>query len=446
MNESTTLKREPTNSTEKILFSAPRLGSSLVLGIEGFALFTLYYIGYGLSPILTTVAQAMGYLSVAAGQFLLGWISDAKYTRWGRRKPYLLIFSPLLGLSFIFLLLPGLFLSDLTDKTALFFWLLVWDIIFRFSYSVTTPYQAWMAELFPLKERPVVSQAQNTFNFVGNGIMALITLLVLTSIIQQIQINVNFISTTFLTIVITFGVIAFLLFFLISFILPTEPHFPIDTDLIGNLKIILKNRNYMKVILMQGISGFGWSIISTVMLTYTLAVLNLGTTDYLIVAIALLLGIFIFLYFWRKSIEKRGKKPTLLYIFIFAVVFLPITLLGLVAAIPHLVLGIIFILGIAAMLGGWYLFPYIMYADLAQDDEEKTGSLKAGIYVGFPSIILNIFQAVGIILLGLITSLPNITVGTISFSLGLVLWGPICSIILFCSYLYTRKYVTLDFK
>ncbi len=442
----TELERTETTKGKRILFGFPRLGTSLVLGIEGFALFTLYYLGYGLDSVLVGFALAMGYLSIAAGQFLLGWISDAKYTKLGRRKPYLVIFGPLLGISFIFLLLPALVLPDMTDKNSLFIWLLIWDVIFRFSYAVTTPYQAWMAEVFPTSERPKVSQTQNTFNFIGNGLMALITLLVLTGVFEKVAANPNVIPLEFLLIVLIFGLISSILFILIVFKMPTEPDHKIESSLWENLKTTVKNKNFMIIVLMQGISGFGWSIISTVMLTYTEDVLALGTTEYLIVAVIFLLSIFVFLYLWRKQIERIGKKKTLLYIFLIAVVFLPITLLGLVGAIPNLILGVFFITGIGLILGGWYLFPYIMYADIAEDDEKSTGELKAGVYVGFPSIILNLFQAIGVFLLGLMLGLPEVTVGTSTFSIGLVIWGPICSLILLVSYFYTRKFVELDFE
>ncbi len=445
MSEIGSIKRESTKNSKRVLFGVPRLGSSLVLGIEGFALFSLYVLGYGIDEFLVGFALAMGYLSIALGQFLLGWLSDAKYTKLGRRKPYILIFGPLLGISFIFLLLPGLFLPNMNDKSALFTWLLIWDIIFRFSYAVTTPYQAWMAELFPANERPQVSQVQNTFNFIGNGIMALVTLLVFTNIFEEINLTPSVIPTSFLLIVVTFGLIAVILFLLIVFLLPTEHRYEIKTDLWENLKTTVKNKNFLLVTLMQGISGFGWSMISTVMLTFTILVLGLGGTDYIIIAVCILLGIFVFLYLWRKRIEKIGKKKTLLYIFLLAIIFLPISLLGLVSAIPSLILGIIFIIGIGAILGGWYLFPYIIYADIAEDDEKSTGDLKAGVYTGFPSIILNIFQAIGVFLLGVITSLPKIVIGTNYFSIGYVLWGPIVSLILIVSYFYTKKYVKLDF-
>ncbi len=442
----TELERTETTKGKRIIFGFPRLGTSLVLGIEGFALFTLYYLGYGLDSVLIGFALAMGYLSIAAGQFLLGWFSDAKYTKLGRRKPYLVIFGPLLGISFIFLLLPALVLPDMADKNILFIWLLIWDVIFRFSYAVTTPYQAWMAELFPTSERPKVSQTQNTFNFIGNGLMALTTLLVLTGVFEKVAANPNVIPPEFLLIVVVFGIISSILFILIVFIMPTEPNHTIESSLWESLKTTVKNNNFMKIVLMQGISGFGWSIISTVMLTYTEDVLALGTTEYIIVAVIFLLSIFVFLYLWRKQIERIGKKKTLLYIFLIAVVFLPITLLGLVGAIPNLILGIFFITGIGLILGGWYLFPYIMYADIAEDDEKSTGELKAGVYVGFPSIVLNIFQAIGVFLLGLMLGLPDVTVGTSTFSIGLVIWGPICSLILLVSYFYTRKFVELDFE
>lgn len=443
------IKRESTNNFKKILFSAPRLGTSIVLGIEGWALLTLYTSGYGLHPFSAGFSIAMGFLTIAITQFLFGWLSDAKYTKWGRRKPYIIIFAPLLGVSIIFLLLPGLVI-DLSDQGALFRWMLIWEIIFRASYAVTTPYQAWMAEEFPVDERPKVSQFQNTFNYLGNAIMALFSILILTSFVDELKNDRKTpVPLNFLIPVIIFGLLTIILFYIIAFKFPTEPHYEIKSDLIENLKTIVKNKNFMSIVLMVGISGFGWSIITSVMLKYLEDVLNLSGTDYIIAAVALVLTIFIFLYLWRRTIQKSGKKKALLYIFILAAAFLPISLLGLIPMNSYLVIGIIFIVGIGAILGGWFLFPYIVYADVAEDDERSTGELKAGIYTGFPSIILNIFQALGAFLIGSILSLPKLeryyVAEPYSFSIGLLIFGPIVSLILLISYFYTKKYVELDF-
>ncbi|TFG06458.1 MAG: MFS transporter [Promethearchaeota archaeon] len=445
MNEVMKSSETENPKSKFLIFALPRFGTSIVLGIEGWALFTLYTVAYGLNSFLVGFALAMGYLSIAASQFLLGWVSDAKYTRWGRRKPFIIIISPILGISFIFVLLPALFLPNLNDKVSLFYWLLTWECIFRISYGVTTPYQSWAAEQFEVNERPVVSQFQNTFNFLGNGVMALFTLLVLTGVFEKIQKQPQVIPLEFLTPVLIFALLVVGLFYLISFIMPVEPEYEIESSLKENLRTIIRNKNYVLTTLMRGITGVALSIVTAVMLAYTVVVLQLSGTDYIIIAAVLLICIFLFLYIWRKLIQKKGKKSTLLYVFILGIFFLPISLLGLVSSASSLILGIVFIIGIAALLGGWYLFPYIIDADMAEDDEKSTGELKAGIYTGFPSILLNIFQALGVFLLGVITSLPTTTVNGTSFSWGYVIWGPLCSIILIISYIFTKKFLTLDF-
>lgn len=449
MNETEGIFRNETTTLRKLNYSAPRISSAIVLGIEGFALFALYYLGYGVPSILVGFAQSMGYLSIAAAQFLLGWLSDAKYTKLGRRKPYILILAPLLGISFIFLLLPGFFLPDLSDKNALFIWLLVWDIIFRISYSVTTPYQAWMAEQFPVWERPKVSQFQNTMNYIGNAIMIVFTLLILTPEFENIALTPEDTPILVSAPVLIFGLLVIIFYLSIAFTMPTEPNIKMEstesTNLITNLKIILKNKNYFYIVLMAGIASFAWSIITTVMLTFIELVLGLSGLIYYIVAVFLIIGFIAFLYVWRRLIQTKGKKQTLLYLYIFAIILLPTTLIGMIPLAANAIFGTIFILIIAAVLSGWGLFPYIYMADSAEDDEKQTGELKAGIYAGFPSILLNIFQAFGPLIIGIILSLQDITVGTLTYSFGLVLWGPICSLILIVAYIFTKKFVKLDF-
>ena len=449
MNETARFQRNETTTIRKINYGAPRISSSIVLGIEQFALFALYYLGYGVPPLQVGFAQSMGYLSIAVSQFFFGWVSDAKYTKLGRRKPYILILAPLLGISFIFLLLPGFFLPDLSDKTALFGWLLVWDIIFRMSYAVTTPYQGWMAEQFPVGERPKVSQFQNIFGYLGNAIMIVFTLLILTPAFEDIALTPEVTPILVSVPVLIFGLLVIIFYLYIALTMPTEPDFKKEstesTNLITNLKIIIKNKNYFFILLMAGISSFAWSIITTVMLTFVEIVLGLRGLIYYIVAVFLIIGFIIFLYVWRRLIQTKGKKQTLLYLFIFAIVLLPTTLIGMIPLAANAIFGTIFILIIAAVLSGWNLFPYIYMADLAEDDEKRTGQLKAGIYAGFPSILLNIFQAFGPLVIGVILSLQDITVGSSTYSFGLVLWGPICSLILIVAYFFTKKFVKLDF-
>jgi len=87
-----------------------------------------------------------------------------------------------------------------------------------------------------------------------------------------------------------------------------------------------------------------------------------------------------------------------------------------------------------------------MIPDISEDDEKRTGELKADTFRGIPSIPLNIFQAWGLIMMGAILELPSISVGPSAFSIGYILWSPICSVILIVTLLYARKYIKLDFE
>ena len=434
------------SSTSKFfLFGVPKFGTSILIGFADFALAALYIQAFQVPAFLVGFALAMGKLTIAASQFFFGWISDAKYTRWGRRKPYLIILSPILGVSFFFLLLPSIMIN-INDKNAVFLWLLILYQIFNISYGVTSPYGSWMVEQFSSDERPRASQYQNTIGMLGSGVMSVFSIIILTGIITQIQNNPNVIPFEYSLSVMIFGIILVVLFYLVTFLMPTEPHFKIDSNILQNLTIILKNKNYLFVNGMMGIASIAWIIVGTLLLQYMQVVLVFSLTTYTIAAALFLIGILVFLYIWRKLVHKFGKKQSILYIFLVAIIFLPFSLIGLIPSGFLFIFGLIFVVGLGGCLAGWYLIPAIAIADIAEDDERKTGELRAGIYTGFPSIILNLFQSVGLLIMGTILELPKITVGTTIFSLGYVIWGPICSLILIGAYLYTRKFVQLDFE
>jgi GPH family glycoside/pentoside/hexuronide:cation symporter len=433
-----------------LTFSLPKFGTSVVIGIADFALATLYIVGYGLAPIMGAAILALGKITIAASQFFFGWVSDQTYTKWGRRKPYLLILSPLLGISTIFMLLPSLIIP-LEDKALVFLWLLIWYLLFNFSYGVTTPYTSWMAEQFSVEERPKASQWQNLFGMAGTGLMSVFSLIVLTGFNDSIEADPTTIPLDFLISVIAFGIIVIVLFYISAFTMPTEPKHEIRSSMLERLKVLLKNRNYLLVTLMVGFASVAWSIIGSLILLFLEEVLQFETAFYIIIAAAYLIGILAFLYFWRKIITNLGKKKALLYIFLMAIIALPFSLLGIfqIGILFIFIYGLIFILAVAGALGGWYLMPSILMADLAEDDQKRTGELKAGIYQGFPSIILNIFQAIGLMLMGLILELPSVSLIVpatgLDVSFGYLLWGPICSVILIATYFYAERYIIVDF-
>ncbi|MBN2156804.1 MAG: MFS transporter [Candidatus Lokiarchaeota archaeon] len=449
-------EKETSTSLKKrtVIFAIPKFGASLLLGIVGFALLKLYSDGYGIDETKVTYVISLGYIAIAISQSFFGWLSDATYiSKIGRRKPYIFVLTPVMFISFICLFLPTLFLKNPSENT-LYTWLLVFNILFEISYAVTTPYQAWMAEQFSVKERPKVSQIQNMASHIGNGIMIIFTMVVIPNFAIEVAADPTSLPLTYMLSIIFFGGFFFILFYLAAFTMPTEKPPESKPNLLRNLKLILTNKNFMLVQLMQGLASLGWITITTIMLKYVTNVLGFTGLINLVVSGCLLVGILLALYIWRKLIQKVGKKRSILGVFLFAAIVATTSVVGLIEMpdIVRYIFGFAFMLGIAGSLGGWFLFPAIYYADLAEDDQISTGELKAGIFVGFPSIILNLFQALGTFILGqLYRIFPIITIGSfvagtaLTFNMAEVLWGPMVMIFMLISYFYTKFLIKLDF-
>ena len=438
------MESEGKASTGKFLiYGMPRLSASMVLDTVDFGILFLYIVVYGLPPILSGIALAIGKLSIALGQFSMGWLSDRTKTKFGRRKPFMFFYAPLTAISFICALLPMIFIQN-PSAILLFVWIIIWDAVFQWSYGgLTTPYQSWVSEQFIVHQRPKASAFQNLFSFTGAGIGIVFTLLVFPPLIEIFQ-KTKTIDPTFVILVFAFGLLVIVLSYICAFAFPVEKVEGAEMNLSEDLRKVLKDKNFMNVCWLQGIAFLAIGMITPSVIGFVTIVLKIGGTTLYLIAVCLLVGIMVFLFTWKKLIDKKGKKQTFLIILLTGIIVLPLSLIGLIPGEISFLITIVWVLAIAAFMGGWYLFPYIWLADLAEDAEVRSGEgRKSGLYAGFPQIILNIFQAIALFITGLLLSLPNVP-GK-EYSWGYVLWGVWCSGVIIVVYLFAKKFITLDF-
>ncbi len=437
------------NNRQIALYAMPRFGINIFIGIIDFALFFLYEDVYNLDPLLVGVGSMLGKLSIALSNFFLGWISDHTKSPLGRRKPYLYLMTPLLAVFYLLLLLPGLILGANPTENKLFLWFVTFNCLSQAFYAITIIYHSWTAEQFPSSQRPRVSAFQNGFNFLGTTVVVLFSMLVLTDVKDEIQLNPAQIPREYLVSVIIFALILVGLVYVTTTVMPVEQTPRYTTKLLDDLRVIIRNKNLILVCILQGICSFAWAMISALLLGYTENVLKLEGSTYIIIAGAMISTMIASLFVWEKYIRRQGKEKALARVFIIGIIVTPFSLLGYFHFSASIAFALPFIIALAIAMGGWYLFPYIIYADIAEKDMKETGELKAGIYMGFPSIILNIFQAFSLLLTGWITGI-NRSVANVPdsepFSIGFLLWGPIASLILIISFFYAKKFVKLDFN
>jgi GPH family glycoside/pentoside/hexuronide:cation symporter len=199
--------------------------------------------------------------------------------------------------------------------------------------------------------------------------------------------------------VLIFAVIEVLAFIPALLSIKEEPVERKERDILREFKIVLTNKNYVLWFITQGIYSMGLTILTA--LTFDLiGFLGLtGMVDFAIFAAAMFGTTMLSFVLWEKLSKRIGKRIGLLISYGCLILILPLTLvLGKIPVIPDNVETWIFGLLLGFGLSTTYLFPNAIIGDLADEDERNTKESRAGMYTGFNSIPLNIFQATAYLL------------------------------------------------
>ena len=398
------------NRGQRIAFGFGKFGTAIFMQIATLAIVYIYSTAFELDQTLNAIGNAVGKIVIAFSGFIFGYISDIlKNPRWGRRKFFVWTGAPALAISFVMLFIPHYFIP--LDKDILvFIWLLVWNSMFNLFYGyLTTPYQAWMPEVTTEDDRVAMSGIQNAANLiatVGGLAFAFIFSGLLDEKIKEVGAkNAIFseLGLILMIVVIVFAVIEVLAFLPVMLKVKEEPVVRKERNVLREFKIVLSNKNYVLWFTTQGIYSMGLTILTA--LTFNLiSFLGLtGMTEFAVFAVAMFGTTMVSFIFWEKMSKKIGKRVGLFISYGCLIVILPLTLvLGKIPVIPDNVETWIFGLLLGFGLSTTYLFPNAIIGDLADEDERITKESRAGMYTGFNSIPLNIFQASAYLLFPLI--------------------------------------------
>ncbi len=422
---------------QKMYFGMARLGPSIMLDMLDLASALFYFSIQNLPAIYTGSAIALSYVSIMFSELAFGNLSDRTPTkRWGRRKPYIMVGAPLMAISYLFVFNPHLFLTE-GNVIGLFLYATLTMSLFKIFYGMTiTPYQSWMPELTEPEERPAVSSWQNVGNFIGFVVGTFGTTLL------AIEATEWGLPSGILYMILGFIVIQLLGFVPSLKGLHKEGKFIPQPSIRKDLSRALKNRDFVGWLVAQGLLSVGIALIIRSTFPYINDYLVFGVTEFIIFGVELLSVVFVFFVIYQFTIRRVGKRFTLQLSMMLAVVSLPFTMLITTSSAAFLLLAFT-----GAGVAGYYLLPYIVYADFTQRDEIITGEGHAGFYTSFPSIPINGMQAISAFLWGVIFALPEVVPipGAPSelVTQGYLFWGPIASVFLLLSVLVLFK-VNID--
>ncbi len=375
------------------------LSSTGILRQVFFAIFLTDVVG--LDPRLGSFAALLGVMWDAINDPLVGMLSDRVQTRWGRRRPFLLIFAIPFGLSFILLWFSPPWESQVA---LLIYVMLAFMVADTLSTLVGMPFNALMPEIVPGYDERTSLMGIRSFFQLG---AALFTVIAAPAIVDAALANGLTQQQGYMLTAMVFGLLGSLPFILIFFVIRETADVEETRTLpIGkSLHTAWQNKPFRFA---TGFQLFTWSAVDMVglilpfYLLYWVAEGNmLMTVNVLGFSLSLksaFLGLLMatsifFIPFWSWLAHRLNKRAAFLSGLVF---WMSVELLLLAIQPGQLSLALLLAMLAGIGISSAYVLPDSMFADVIEWDELQTHRRQEGVYYGARAFIRKLTGALTI--------------------------------------------------
>jgi GPH family glycoside/pentoside/hexuronide:cation symporter len=302
---------------------------------------------------------------------LMGWLSDRFPSRWGRRRHWVVIATPIICVAAWFLFLPQAPVSPL--------YLLGWLFVLYLGWTMLTiPHMSWGAELSgEYHQRSRIHAFREAGEIIGVPL-----LLATPAVIEALgggDVEADRVAAMGLFVIILLPVAVFLnLRFVGEVAVPPQPKLPLRQAVAA----LAGNAALRRLVVADAISGASGAAVGALFLYVATSVWGLGGSASLLMLIYFFAGLGFVPLVVRAS-YRFGKHRTLIGCCAFYVVTPPLSLL-----IPPgdlLAAGALMVLLGVNVGGAGVLFRSIM-ADVADLDELTTGQKRTGLLYAFMAL------------------------------------------------------------
>lgn len=385
---------EKLSLSTKLAYGAGDLGPAITANIAGFFLLYFFTNVAGLNAGLAGLILMIGKIWDAVNDPIVGVLSDRTHTRWGRRRPWILLGTIPFGI-FYFLqwLVPRFSANPSANQWGLFWYYVVIAVLFNMAYTaVNLPYTALTPELTQdYNERTNLTSFRFTFS-IGGSILSLV-------IAQLIFARVQEPGSQYIVLAAICAVLSVLS--LLWCVWGVRERYQVNTtehlSYLEQLRIILQNRPFLFVI---GIYLFSWLAVQVTATIIPFFVVNwMGLSNQVITQVALAVQVtaMIMLFVWSAVSKRVGKKA----VYFMGMSLWVIAQAGLFFLQPGQI-GLMYMLAVIAGFGvsTAYLIPWSMMPDVIELDELRTGQRREGIFYAFMVLLQKIGLAAGLFLVG----------------------------------------------
>ncbi|HXF60947.1 MAG TPA: MFS transporter, partial [Caldilineaceae bacterium] len=349
------------------------LGTAISAALRGFFLLAFLTDVARLNPALAGSILLVNRVWDAVNDPVIGWLSDRTVTRWGRRRPWLLIGALPFGLTFFLLWVVPPF--ETTGK-ALYY--LVISLLLDTAYTVVNvPYTALTPELTrDYDERTSLNSYRFAFSVGGALVSAVLHPIIVGQFTDA--------RTGYLVSGLIWAVVSTLSCFIVFAFtrerpetLEQRPDHAIP--LRAQIRIALANRPYRFVIGIYLSSWLALQLVSAVLVYYL--TYYMGAPERIPVTLLAVQGTsFVFLFVW-SAVSRRLEKRQVYLMGGLLWLVVQIALFGLRPDDAALVIPLAMLAGAGVAVA--YLIPWAMMPDIIELDELETGQRREGIFYGF---------------------------------------------------------------
>jgi GPH family glycoside/pentoside/hexuronide:cation symporter len=357
----------------------------------------------GLEPRLASVAALIGVIWDAINDPLIGMLSDSITTRWGRRRPFLLIFAVPFGLGFLILWWAPPWQSQL--------WLMV-HVTLAFMISdtlqtlVSVPFYALTPEMTPdYDERTSLTGYRMFFNLLASLATAVVAPMIVDTALRS-----GFTAQQgYLTVAASFGGLAAVPFLVMFFVVHEWPGYrsPQTPKFRETVHTAWRNIPFRFASLLYMLNWITFDLVALMLpffLIYWVAGGNLLATVTIfgepialesVVLGTLLITAVVALPFWTWLSHRLSKRSA----YIIGMTFWAVVQL-LIILIQPAQIGFILVLAVLAGLSvsTAHVLPDAIFPDVIEWDELRTRRRHEGIYYGTKNFIRKLTGAFSIFL------------------------------------------------
>ncbi|HUX50425.1 MAG TPA: MFS transporter [Spirochaetia bacterium] len=376
----------------KLGFGVCDLGGNLFFTFIGFFLLIFLTDTLKLNPALAGTALMIGKLWDAVTDPAVGYMSDRTRSRWGRRKPYMVV-----GAVSMLILMAVMFVNPhIANQGVLFVWVVVFFCLLSTAYTlVNIPYGALTPELTSdFNERTVLNGYRMTFAVVG-------TLIGAAAVLPLIGLFGGGDRGWTLTGG-TMGVIIMVTALITVAVVPEKKLGPQEgnagiREVLRAYREVLSRKTFLTALFPWALHIGGVTIIQASLLYYFEHIYgNRGAFN--IALLILLLSTMAFIPVWvaiSKRIGKRASYNT--GMLVLAGIMLVFFFLG-----PRL--GVTFAY-LIMLIGGFglsthYVMPWAILPDVVEYDYAESGLRREGVFYGMWTFVSKVGQALAIAVSG----------------------------------------------